>query len=543
MTITAPLPSTFPPTLPAALAMAATRLPNAPALIEPGRLWSFAELQRQVRTAASAFLAHGIRKGDVIAVWAPNQGEWIVAALGAQTVGAVLTPLNTRLKGKEAADILRRSRARLLFTVGDFLGTDYRALLADALLADALLADPLLADPLLADGALPDLDRTVLFDEPDGWTAFLAAGKGPDDPSVDAALAAVGPDDPSDILFTSGTTGSPKGVVSCHGQTVRLFKVWGQIVDLREGDRFLIINPFFHTFGYKAGWLACLLAGATILPLAVFNTNDVARLIRDEGVSFLPGPPTIFQSLLAEQQGLAQGRIALRVAVTGAATVPPILVERMQKELGFETVVTGYGMTECGVIAMCRVGDSIDRIATTCGKALPGLELRCIDDQGLTLPSGQAGEILVRGFGVMQGYLDDPAASAEAIDDDGWLHTGDIGVLDEHGYLRITDRKKDMYITGGFNCYPAEIEKQLCEHPKVEMAAVVGFPDERMGEVGKAFLVLRPGQTADAEEIIAWSKANMANYKVPRAIEFLDALPKNAAGKVMRMDLKSNRQP
>lgn len=523
MTIAAPPPPAIPPTLPAALTMAAAHRPNAPALIEDGRVWSFADLHREVRAAASAFLAHGIGKGDVIAIWAPNRCEWIVATLGAQTVGAVLTPLNTRLKSKEAADILRRSRARLLFTVARFLGTDYRALLADE--------------------ALPDLDRTVLFGEADGWAAFLAAGKGPDDPAIDIAAAAVGPDDPSDILFTSGTTGSPKGVVSRHGQTVRLFKVWGEIVDLREGDRFLIINPFFHTFGYKAGWLASLLAGATILPLAVFDTEEVARVIREEGVSFLPGPPTIFQSLLAEQRGLAQGATALRVAVTGAATVPPILVERMQKELGFETVVTGYGMTECGVIAMCRMGDTIERIATTCGTALPGLEVRCVDDEGHTVPSGKTGEILVRGFGVMLGYLDDPEATAEAIDNEGWLHTGDVGVLDDSGYLRITDRKKDMYITGGFNCYPAEIEKLLCEHPKVEMAAVVGIPDERMGEVGKAFLVLRPGQTADADEIIAWSKKTMANYKVPRAVAFLDALPKNAAGKVMRIDLKTNHQP
>ena len=513
----------LPPNLPAAAAMAAARRPDAPALIENGRSWSFADLYRQVRIAASAFLAYGLRKGDVVAIWAPNQSEWIVAALGAQSVGAVITPLNTRLKGKEAADILRRSRARMLLMVGQFLGTDYPALLAAE--------------------ELPDLARTVLFDDPGtgGGTMFLAEGQGPEDPRIDVRMAAGGPDDPSDLLFTSGTTGAPKGVISSHGQVLRLFQVWADTVDLREGDRYLIVNPFFHTFGYKAGWLACLLAGATILPLRVFDTAEVLRRVVEDGVTFLPGPPTIYQSLLAERNGVAPGRSSLRVAVTGAATVPPILIERMRSELGFETVLTGYGMTECGVIAMCRVGDQVERISHTCGKALDGLELKCVDDQGHAVPTGEAGEILVRGFGVMRGYLDDPAATAEAIDAEGWLHTGDVGVLDEDGYLRITDRKKDMYITGGFNCYPAEIEKLLCEHPKVEMAAVVGMADERMGEVGKAFLVLRPGLSADAEEIIAWARGAMANYKVPRAIEFLDSLPKNAAGKVLRAELKDRQ--
>jgi HIP---CoA ligase len=195
-------------------------------------------------------------------------------------------------------------------------------------------------------------------------------------------------------------------------------------------------------------------------------------------------------------------------------------------------------MTECGTITMCRAGDSIERIAHTCGRVIPGLELKCVDDQGRSVATGTPGEILVRGYGVMQGYLDDPAATDAAIDQDGWLHTGDIGVLDADGYLKITDRKKDMYITGGANCYPAEIEKLLCEHPAVEAAAVIGVPDERLGEVGKAFVVLRPGRIVDADGLIAWARTNMANYKVPRAIEFRTELPKNAAGKVLRKELR-----
>jgi HIP---CoA ligase len=508
---------TPPLTVPAAAADAARRFGDAPALIDNGDIWSFKHLYRDARSAASAFIASGIGHGDVIAIWAPNRREWILAALGAQMVGAAITPLNTRLKGREAGDILRRSRSKMLFSVGTFLDTDYHSLIAGE--------------------ELPDLRSRIVFDA-GGWNAFVESGSGPDDPAVDAAMEKVGPDDLSDIIFTSGTTGAPKGVLSTHGRVVPMFLDWARTVDLREGDRYLIANPFFHTFGYKAGWVSCLLMGATMLPLPVFGVGETVRLIEQERITFIPGPPTIFQSLLAEHAEHPRDFSSLRVAVTGSSTVPAILVERMQKELGIETVITGYGMTECAAITMCRAGDSIERIAHTCGRVIPGLELKCVDDQGRSVPAGTPGEIFVRGYGVMQGYLDDHAATEAAIDKDGWLHTGDIGVLDADGYLKITDRKKDMYITGGANCYPAEIEKLLCEHPAVEAAAVIGVPDERLGEVGKAFIVLRPGRLIDAAGLISWARKNMANYKVPRAIEFRTELPKNAAGKVLRKELR-----
>ena len=505
-------------TIPAVAANAAERFAGEPAVLENGETWTFGQLYREARRAASAFLANGILRGDVVAIWAPNRREWIAAALGAQMAGGVITPLNTRLKGREAADILRRSRARLLISPGWFRDIDYPALLKNA--------------------TLPDLRSHVTFDSE--WESFVTSGRGPDDPLVDAAMADIGTDDLSDIIYTSGTTGAPKGVLNTHGSTVRLFRDWAATVGLRHGDRYAIVNPFFHTFGYKAGWLACLLVGATILPVSVFDARQTAALIEQQGVTFLPGPPTLFQSLLAEQAQSPRNLSSLRVAVTGAASVAPILVQRMQQELHIETVLTGYGMTECGTITLCRAGDSIERVANTCGRALPGLEIQCVDAEGREVGTGEPGEILVRGYGVMKGYLDDPVATAEAIDAQGWLHTGDIGVLDREGYLRITDRKKDIFISGGFNCYPAEIEKLLCEHPAVEAAAVVGIPDERLGEVGKAFVVLRPGRDIGAAALTAWARDNMANYKVPRAIEFCVELPRNAAGKVLRSQLRDN---
>jgi acyl-CoA synthetase (AMP-forming)/AMP-acid ligase II len=510
----------LPMTIPAAARATAMRIGDRIGLIEDGRNWTFAEIYREARAVASAYLARGIGKGDVVAIWAPNRREWILAGLGAHIAGAAITPLNTRMKGLEAGDILRRSYAKLLVCTERFLGFDFPSMIAGE--------------------SLPDLRGVIRIDGEgaDGWEAFIASGKGSGDPAVDAAEAAVTPDDLSDIMFTSGTTGSPKGVLHRHGSVVPNFRNWAERVDLREGDRYLIANPFFHTFGYKAGWVCCLTIGATMLPMAMFDVAAMADMIERDRVSFIPGPPTIYQSLLQGLAGQHRDFSSLRVAVTGAAPVPPILVERMRGELGMENVVNGYGMTEFGAICMTGKGDSPEKVANTCGYALPGVEMKCVDDDGNTVAPGQTGEILVRGTGRMIAYFENPGATAETIDGDGWLHTGDVGSLDAKGYLRITDRKKDMFITGGFNCYPAEIEKLMAAHPAIEMAAVIGIPDERMGEVGKAFVVLRPGAEANAAGIIAWARENMANYKVPRTITFVDELPRNAGGKILRMALR-----
>ncbi|WP_255326559.1 FadD3 family acyl-CoA ligase [Sphingobium sp. EM0848] len=508
---------TWPETIPAAAKAAAERWPYAVGLIEGEKRWTFARIWADARACASAMLNHGIGHGDRIGIWAPNCRAWILAALGAQIVGAAIIPLNTRFKGQEAADILRRGRAKLLFAPQDFLNTDYPSLLVDE--------------------DLPDLLGIIRTDT--GFDTFLAQGKGSDDPAVDEAYARLSGDDISDIIFTSGTTGRPKGALATHAQVVQTFGDWSVRVDLHEGDNYLIVNPFFHTFGYKAGWVTCFTRGATIVPMAMFDGAEMVRQIEQNRINFIPGPPTIYLTLLQELAGdKPRDFSSLRVAVTGAAPVAPALVERMRQELGMSNIVNGYGMTECGVISMTCQGDDAETVAHSCGLPMPGLEVRCVDEEGRDVPVGQAGEFWVRGHSVMKGYLDDPKATAEAIDAEGWLHTGDIGTLDTRGYLAITDRKKDMYISGGFNCYPAEIEKLLAAHPAIEMAAVIGVPDERMGEIGKAYVVLRPGQQADERAIIGWARENMANYKVPRRIAFIDALPRNAGGKVLRTALR-----
>ena len=303
----------------------------------------------------------------------------------------------------------------------------------------------------------------------------------------------------------------------------------------------MIVNPFFHTFGYKAGWLASIMRGATAFPCAVFDAEKIIQLIEEKKISMLPGPPTLYQSILSSDVLSKVDISSLRLGVTGAASIPVQLIKDMKERLGFETVITAYGLTEStGVVTMCTPDDDYETIATTSGCAIEGVEIKCIDSEGIAVEAGEPGEILVKGYNVTSGYFNNAEATQEAIDEEGWLHTGDIGILDERGYIKITDRSKDMFIVGGFNAYPAEIENILCDHPAISQAAVIGIEDERMGEVAKAFIILKPHESLNAETLLLWCKENMANYKVPREIEFVKDLPTNAAGKVMKYILKDS---
>jgi len=510
-------------TLPQLVAQSAQAYGDRVAITDGDVQLTYQQLDAARRQAARAFMAAGLAQGERIAIWAPNIYQWIIAAIGAQSVGVVLVPLNTRMKGAEAGYILRASQSRLLFTVADFLGVNYPALLASE--------------------ELPELRNTILLEgQADGtqsWADFITAGEVVADAEVTERSDALTPDDTLDILFTSGTTGNPKGVVTCHGQNIRTFENWSATVGLRKDDNYLVINPFFHSFGYKAGWLACIIRGAHILPVKSFDLDAVMSQIQSDRVSMIPGPPTIYQSLLAHPNRSDYDLSSLRLAVTGAAPVPVALVEQMRKELGFEVVVTAYGLTEsCGVVSICRADDSAQRISHTSGRAMEGVEMKLVDNHGQEVPEGNEGEIWFRGFNVMQGYLDDPEQTALAITPDGWLKTGDVGVMDADGYVRITDRIKDMFIVGGFNTYPAEIENILCSMPGIARAAVIGVPDARMGEVAHAYIVPAAVEAIDEAAVIAWAKDNMANYKVPRTVSFIAELPMNAGGKVLKNELR-----
>ena len=510
------------------LDLAATRWGEKPFLVDGQTTLSFSATRERVRFLGAALLSRGVSAGDKVAIWAPNCWEWVIGALATQYIGGTLVTLNTRYRGHEAAQILRLSGARTLITIANFLGTDYPALLADEDCGD-------LIDIITIDGGDQDAFDTVMKT---GKSA-LAQSDSSAQLALNAAREAVSPEDTSDILFTSGTTGTPKGVITRHDQNLRAFSTFTDILGLTAEDRYLIINPFFHSFGYKAGWLSCLLVGAEAHPVRVFDTEQVLAMIRDRRITCMPGPPTLFHALIHHPGLNAADVQSLSKVTTGAAVIPTELVESMWQVLGIETVITAYGLSEsCGLVTMCRRGDSAQIIATTSGRAIPDVEVAIMDADGKLLPHGETGEIVVRGFNVMQAYLDAPEATEQTIDANGWLHTGDVGALDADGNLTITDRLKDMYISGGFNCYPAEIEQLLARHPAVSQAAIVGVPDERLGEVGAAFLVATDGHQPDHSALHDWCRQEMANYKLPKRFIWVDALPLNAAGKVLKTTLR-----
>ncbi|MEU3781938.1 FadD3 family acyl-CoA ligase [Streptomyces sp900129855] len=468
-------------TIPELVLGAADRFGGAEAVVDGELRLTFTGLADRVRRTAGAFASAGVGPGDRVALWAPNSAEWIVAAFGLLTAGGVLVPVNTRFLDEEAHDIVVRSGAKALLVQNGFLDREFTG-----------------------PPGVPVIDLKT--------SGFLASG--------DPLERRVDEDDVADIVFTSGTTGRPKGVMTTHRQTLRLYTEWCDLAQLRQGDRYLIVNPFFHIFGYKAGLVASMIRGATVLPVGVFDVDRVLDLVEKERVTVLPGPPTLYHSLLAADAG--RDLSSLRVAVTGAADIPVELVRRITTELPFTHLMTGYGLTEAGTVTASRPEDSYEAVAATVGRPCEGLELRIADD----------GEVLVRGYSVMRGYLDDPGATEEAVDADGWLHTGDLGELDAEGRLRIVGRKKDMFVVGGFNAYPAEIEGFLLKHPAIAQVAVVGVPDERLGQVGKAFVVPR-GEVTESE-LVAWAKEHMAGFKAPRHVEFRTELPLNATGKVMK---------
>ncbi|OBF05426.1 fatty acid--CoA ligase [Mycobacterium sp. ACS4054] len=508
-------------TVPAALDRFVHQLPDQPALVTDERSFTATELRDEVHRAAAALIALGVQPGDRVAIWSPNTWHWVIACLAIHHAGAAMVPLNTRYTAEEAGDILARTGAPVLFAMGRFLGNDRVADLGR-----------------LGSGALPALRHVVRIpidaDDPvpGTWDDFIANGT--DTAAVAARAAAVTPDDVSDILFTSGTTGRSKGVLCAHRQSLSASASWAANGKITSDDRYLCINPFFHNFGYKAGILACLQTGATLIPHLTFDPLRALQAIEQHRITVLPGPPTIYQTLLDHPARGDYDLSSLRFAVTGAATVPVVLVERMQSELDIDIVLTAYGLTEAnGMGTMCRAEDDAVTVATTCGRPFADFELR-IDAS----TPGEAGEVLLRGPNVMLGYLDDPEATAAAIDADGWLHTGDIGAVDAAGNLRITDRLKDMYICGGFNVYPAEVEQVLARMDGVADAAVIGVPDERLGEVGRAFVVPRPGAELDEQSVIAYTREHLANFKAPRSVRFVDALPRNPGGKVVKPQLR-----
>ncbi len=505
----------------------AERFGDAPAIIEGKSTLTFNQVAAEMVKVTRALIGRGVGSGDRIALWAPNSAQWITSALGVLAAGACLVPLNTRFKGPEAAYILNKTGARLLLCANGFLGADVAAMIKDA--------DPkvsALDDVVVLEGEVPDWASS--------WEGFLLGGQKVSPVEVHTRIAAMRPEDMSDVIFTSGTTGHPKGVMLRHGDSLRTFQAVNEGFGLHESDRLLVVLPFFHTFGYKSGWMLALMVGATTVPMAVFDPGDVLHAIEEHGITHIGGAPTIFTALLEHQARNPVDLSSLRVALVSAAYVPIELIHRMKEELGLVYSMTGYGLTEVhGVVAFTYPDDPPEIVANWCGRPLPGTEVRVVDDYGQDVALGERGEVLFRGYNVSEGYYDDPEATRAVFLPDGWVRTGDIAYMNAEGYLKVCDRKKEMFIVGGFNVAPAEVEGMLVAWEKISAAAIVGVPDEHYGEVGVAFVVPAHGADLTPDEVIAYARRSMANYKVPRQVQIVDALPLNATGKVVKDQLRA----
>jgi acyl-CoA synthetase (AMP-forming)/AMP-acid ligase II len=518
-------------TVPDMLHDSAVRHADREAVVDgPVRL-SFTALRDEAQQVANALAAEGVEPGDRVALWASNGWQWVVTACGIWLRGAVIVPLSSRWKPAEITPLLARTNTRLLFANEEAAG--------DALLA-ALASFATEGDGQGPLPALPDLAQVVCFDGVStglpaalSWDAFMAAGEG-ESSEVDVDPTAL-----CQILFTSGTTGAPKGVELRQRQLLQAYWDWSGIGGLEAGDRFLVIPPYSHGFGINGGILACLIRGATNVPMAVFEPRAALEMVVREHITVMGGPPTLFATLMQLPDFASADVSSLRLAFIGAAAVPTEIILRMEERMGIERVCNAYGLIEGCVISMTRAEDSHEVISTTTGPLVPGVEVRIVDSEGNEVETGGRGEIWIRGQGVMSGYWRDPEQTAAAVTPEGWLRSGDVGVFDADGNLRIVDRLKDSYNCGGFSAYPAEIESQLLSRPELAQVAVVGVPHERLGEVGHAFVVPATGHAVDVDSLAAWSRENMAGYKVPRSFQVVEGLPQNANGKVAKDVLRA----
>jgi acyl-CoA synthetase (AMP-forming)/AMP-acid ligase II len=529
------------PTIAGELSAAAAQCPDDVAVYCGAERRTFGEYQRDVWAAARALIACGVRPGDRVGLWIANSLDGAVALLGVVVAGGTAVTLNTRYTDREITEILRRARCRVIIAVEEFLGRRYAAEAAE--ISGGV--------PVVCIGAnAPDGTRS--------WARVLAAGAaGAHRRELARRIEAQRGDEIAVVQYTSGTTGQPKGVLLRQGPMLATSAAWSGIVGLSRGDVYPVTYSIAHVGGYKTGLLATLAARAATVLIPVISTETLVEAIAAHPPTVFNGPPPVLRSLLAAlRDGQLPATTRIRTVVTGSAIVPPQLIRELARDLGVTDVINAFGITEAsGVCMMTRRGDPVDLVCDTVGCAIPGVELRVAADEGAgnagdAGPSGtagapgtaRAGEIEVRGPNVMAGYLEDPQATAEAMHD-GWLRTGDIGWIDAAGYVRIVGRAKDMVVVGGFNVFPAEVEHVLADYPGVAEAAVVGVPDERLGEVTVAFVVAAgdapaPDAPIGPDALIGWCRDRLASFKVPRRVWLVDSLPRVTLGKVAKPELR-----
>ncbi|UCC60324.1 MAG: AMP-binding protein [Dehalococcoidia bacterium] len=518
------------------------RHPKQEAMVCGKERVTYDTLLDKANSLANALLKMGVKRGDKVAIWMSNVPEWVYAHFACVKIGAPVIPLNTRYKVHELEYILRQSDSTTLFMMDHFLKIDFMPMIYEVC-PELKQCKP----GELQCEKLPLLKRVIILSEQShpgmlDYNDVLESGKDyASSDTVRKAQEAVTPEDTYIIPFTSGTTGFPKGVVTTHDQYIRVVSAFSDRFQMTEEDRILVVSPFYHNMGNMTGMTLGAGNGACILPMEAFDPGEALRLIDEEEVTNFTGSPTMYIMMLDHPDFPNRDTSVIKSAVIGGADVSPDLVRTIIAKMGIKDLISGYGMTEnTGISTNTRRGDPPELVANTCGKLIfEDCELKIFDpDTGEEVPRGTQGEIRTRGWFVMKEYYKQPEETAEAFDSNGWFHTGDLATMDENGYLKITGRLKDMFITGGVNAYPAEIESFLMTHPKIALVTVAGVPDRRMGEVAMAFVKLKEGESATAEEIIEFAREKMANYKAPKYVKFVDDFPMTATGKIQKFILK-----
>jgi len=512
------------------------------AIVSGSQRITFDTLMDKVNSIANALLRIGVKRGDKVAIWMSNVPEWVYAHFACIKIGAPLIPLNTRYKVHELEYILKQSDSTTLFTMDHFLKIDFIPMIYEVCpeLKECKPGE-------LRCEKLPLLKRVIMLSEQShpgmlDYNEVLESGKDyASSDTVKKAQEAIMPEDTYIIPYTSGTTGFPKGVVTTNYQYSRIMDAVSARFQMSDKDRILVVSPFSHNMGNMTGMLLGACNGACILPMESFDPGEALRLVDEEKVSKFTGSPTMYIMMLDHADFPKRDTTSMKAAVIGGADVSPDLVRTIMDKMGIKDLISAYGLTEnTGVSTMSQPGDPPEVVANTAGKLIfDDCDLKVLDpDTGAEVPRGTQGELCSRGFYVMKEYYKQPEETRKAFNKDGWFRTGDLGTMDEKGYIKITGRLKDMFITGGVNAYPAEIESFLMTHPKISMVAVAGVPDRRMGEVAMAFIKLKEGQTATEEEIISFARGKIANYKAPKYVRFVDDFPMTATGKIQKFVLK-----
>ncbi|MCP2261459.1 fatty-acyl-CoA synthase [Streptoalloteichus tenebrarius] len=496
-----------------------------PALVEraTGRRWTYAELNRDVDALARGLLAAGVAQGDRVGIWSPNCAEWVLLQYATAKVGAILVNVNPAYRVHELEYALNQSGVRLLVSATSFKTSDYRGMV------DQVRPD------------CPALER-VVFVGADSWDELVAGGAETPAEALRERMAQLSPDDPINIQYTSGTTGFPKGATLSHHNILNNGFFVAELQRWTHEDRVCLPVPFYHCFGMVMGNLGATSHGAcVVIPAPVFEPAETLRAVHDERCTVLYGVPTMFIAELNHPDFDSFDLSSLRTGVMAGSPCPQEVMKQVIERMGMREVTICYGMTETSPVSVqTRVDDAFDRRVATVGRAHPHVEIKVVDPAtGLTVPRGTPGELCTRGYSVMLGYWEQPDKTAEAIDSARWMHTGDLAVMDDDGYVTITGRIKDMVIRGGENIYPREIEEFLYSHPDVLDAQVVGVPDPKYGEELMAWVRMRPGaEPLTAESLREFCRGRLAHYKVPRYVHVVDEFPMTVTGKIRKVEMR-----